>query len=146
MKLKKAALVLLAAALALGLGACIIKKPAPKAQTYKIDFGGSFRDERDEYAAGEKVRIKVPLATDTDYSFRVDGEYVMPEYSSNGAYLIYEFTMPDHDVHITAVFETNGISTVNADTKSIIHTLDGRRTDHPAKGIYIVSGKKVLVK
>ena len=100
MKLKRAALVLLAAALALGLGACIIKKPAPKAQTYKIDFGGSFRDERDEYAAGETVRIKVPLATDTDYSFRVDGEYVMPEYSSNGAYLIYEFTMPDHDVKV----------------------------------------------
>ena len=56
------------------------------------------------------------------------------------------FTMPDHDVHVTAVFETNGISTVNADTKVIFHTLDGRRTDHPAKGIYIVSGKKVLVK
>ena len=99
MKVKRAALVLLAAALALGLCACI-KLPAPKAQKYKIDFGGSFSGERDEYKAGEKVRIKVPLATDTDYSFRVDGEYVMPEYSSNGAYLIYEFIMPDHDVKV----------------------------------------------
>ncbi|MBR5115081.1 MAG: hypothetical protein IK101_07295 [Oscillospiraceae bacterium] len=99
MKLKRAALILLAAALALGLCACV-KKPAPKAQTYKIDFGGSFSGERDEYEAGEKVRIKVPLATDTDYSFRVDGEYVSPEYSSSGAYLIYEFIMPDHDVTV----------------------------------------------
>ena len=56
------------------------------------------------------------------------------------------FTMPDHDVHITAVFETNGIATVTADPQTDIHTLDGRHTDYPAKGIYIVSGRKVLVK
>ena len=96
--LKRAAVMLLAAVLAVGLCGC--RWSAPKKQMYKIDFGGAFPDERDEYAAGETVRIKVPLATDTDYCFAVDGEYVSPEFSSKGTHLIYEFVMPDHDVKV----------------------------------------------
>jgi len=58
------------------------------------------------------------------------------------------FLMPEHDVHITAVFEVNGIDIVTAaGSKSVIHTLDGRRTDdHPSNGIFIISGKKVLLR
>ena len=96
--MKSAALILLAAALAVGLAGCT--GPAPKKTLYKIDFGGAFPDERDEYAAGETVRIKIPLATDTDYTFSVDGENVMPEVSSKGTHLIYKFVMPEHDVKV----------------------------------------------
>lgn len=96
--IKRAALILLAAALAAGLCGC--GWFAPKQTLYKIDFGGAFPDEKDEYAAGETVRIKIPLATDTDYSFAVDGESVMPELSSKGTHLIYKFVMPDHDVKV----------------------------------------------
>ena len=96
--IKRAALILLAVALAAGLCGC--GWFAPKQTLYKIDFGGAFPDEKDEYAAGETVRIKIPLATDTDYSFKVDGEYVMPEVSSKGTHLIYKFVMPEHDVKV----------------------------------------------
>lgn len=57
------------------------------------------------------------------------------------------FTMPDHDVHITAVFEVNGINIVTADPAATIHALDGRRaTGHSSNGIFIINGKKVLLK
>jgi len=58
------------------------------------------------------------------------------------------FLMPAHDVHVTAVFETDGIGALDAAPTSVtLHTLDGRRTTHTAgRGIYILDGKKVLVK
>lgn len=44
--------------------------------------------------------------------------------------------------------DPNGISTVSAEqnTKQGVYTLQGVRVDAPAKGLYIVNGKKVLVK
>ena len=55
--------------------------------------------------------------------------------------------MPDHDVHITAVFEVNGIDIVTVDPAASIHALDGRRSiGHPSNGIFIINGKKVLLK
>ena len=57
------------------------------------------------------------------------------------------FVMPNHDVHITAVFEANGITIVDAaNPQVLLRTLDGRSTALPAKGIFILDGKKILIK
>ena len=50
---------------------------------------------------GERVRIYFPLvATDTNYTFYIDGLQTFPDYTHETGYII-EFTMPDHDVVIS---------------------------------------------
>ena len=68
---------------------------------YKIDYcgqKGAYKDAKDSYRAGEKVRlVYYMIATDTDYSFYLDGEHFAPGYSDREGYII-SFTMPEHDV------------------------------------------------
>lgn len=58
------------------------------------------------------------------------------------------FLMPAHDVHVTAVFETNAIApaTTDAASAATYYTPDGRRATQATQGIYILNGRKVLVK
>ena len=46
--------------------------------------------------------------------------------------------------------ETTGIenmgSTVNGQQSTVIYDLQGRRVEHPTKGLYIVNGEKVWIK
>ena len=71
-------------------------------KTYRVDYSGSkgcFKNARDGYRAGQKVRlIYFDIATDTSYTFYVDGERVSPGYE-NDCYVL-EFVMPEHDVVI----------------------------------------------
>ena len=60
------------------------------------------------------------------------------------------FTMPEANVDVYVTYTpTTGISTVktDADTKdAVIYDLQGRRVMQPTKGLFIVNGKKVVIK
>ena len=55
-------------------------------------------------------------------------------------------TMPAHDVVYTANI-ANGIGNSSIDAQStFIYDLSGRRVEKAVKGIYIINGKKVVIK
>ena len=68
---------------------------------YSVDYCGrkfAYQGAKDSYRAGEKVVLFCSMvATDTDYSFTLDGEYLPFDYQVTKGFRI-EFTMPDHDV------------------------------------------------
>ena len=54
---------------------------------------------KDSYRAGEQVTLIYPfIATDTDYSFSVDGADYKLNYTDRGYEL--SFVMPDHEVSV----------------------------------------------
>ena len=71
--------------------------------TYSIDFCGreySFKNAKKSYKAGERVTLYYfMVATDTNYSFFVDGQHFTPDYESGKGYII-SFVMPEHNVVI----------------------------------------------
>lgn len=74
-----------------------------KAQKYTVDYCGSkgcYSNAKDSYKAGTKVTLYFELiATDTDYSFTLDGEPVDWSYDEKKGFVI-EFIMPEHDVKL----------------------------------------------
>lgn len=73
-------------------------------QKYKVNLESSiFECKKTEYAEGEKVTVYYDLiATDTDYSFKVEGgdvEYKV-SYDDKHGYVI-TFTMPANDVTVS---------------------------------------------
>lgn len=69
---------------------------------YNVDYDGlkdCYPGAKDSYAAGTKVKLKYDfIATDTDYSFYIDGE--RPEVRHKDDAFIITFIMPDHDIKI----------------------------------------------
>ena len=63
-----------------------------------------------------------------------------------------KFTMPADDVTVTVTFKVaTGIQNVSVENNSLenatFYDLNGRRVENPTKkGIYIVNGKKVVIK
>ena len=70
---------------------------------YKVDYHGQinlFNGAKESYAEGTEVEISYNLiATDTDYTFYVDGKKVNAEWNSEKGYII-RFSMPDHDIEV----------------------------------------------
>ena len=68
---------------------------------YKVDYHGQkdfLKGAKEVYEAGETVRVCYRfIATDTVYSFLVDGAPVNPDFDTEEGYII-TFTMPEHDV------------------------------------------------
>lgn len=83
----------------LSLFGCFSQKP-----TYAVDYDGQksfYKGAKDFYYAGETVEFSFYLiATDTDYSFFLDGERYNALYEDGRGYVI-RFTMPEHDVTFT---------------------------------------------
>ena len=79
-----------------GLSGCTEKK-------YNVDYCGSksdYENAKDAYRAGEKVKLYYSMiATDTDYSFYLDGEPLNYDYDDKKGFII-TFTMPEHDVKL----------------------------------------------
>ena len=88
-----------------------------EAQMYAIDFSGqdyAYLNEpydrnkepkpvRTQYRAGEQVVLYYPMiATDTDYTFLLDGTQIRPDYERSKGFII-RFTMPDHDVKLQCI-------------------------------------------
>lgn len=73
------------------------------AEKYRLDFGGresNFENAKSSYRAGQTVTLYFRnIATDTDYSFFVDGEVFNAGYDEKNGYVI-SFTMPAHDVKV----------------------------------------------
>ena len=87
---------LLCVLLLVGLAGCSGEK-------YRVeyDYKDAYRNAKDYYRAGAEVTLYYDLiATDTDYSFYLDGEYVPFTYDEEKGFII-EFIMPEHDVHLT---------------------------------------------
>ena len=77
---------------------------------YRVDYDGgksAFTGAKDSYRAGAQVKLYYGLiATDTDYSFYLDGERISPDYDEQHGYII-RFTMPDHDVKLSVKAENS---------------------------------------
>jgi hypothetical protein len=64
--------------------------------------------------------------------------------------MCFEIDSKSYVIHITLLDETSyaeGIESINADNKvGKIYNLQGQEVAAPAKGIYIMNGKKVVIK
>ena len=73
------------------------------AKKYNVDYCGAkgcYSNAKDSYKAGTKVTLYFELiATDTDYSFTLDGEPVDWTFDNEKGFVI-EFTMPEHNVKL----------------------------------------------
>jgi hypothetical protein len=68
---------------------------------------------------------------------------------ANKCYLSVNSTAPDELVIVTEEEYTSGIdeiSTTTTDASKVVYDLQGRRVTAPSKGLYIVNGKKVVMK
>ena len=90
-------LVLLSCLLLVGLTGCSDGEP------YQVDYCGAedcYSNAKDSYRVGTEVTLYFDLvATDTDYSFLLDGEPVHYTYDDQKGFVI-QFTMPNHDVKL----------------------------------------------
>lgn len=86
--------------LALGVLLCVT---GCSGKTYRVDYDGQkdfYEGAKDSYRAGKEVTLYYSLiATDTDYSFYIDGESINYEYDDRKGFVI-RFKMPDHDVKL----------------------------------------------
>ena len=107
LKIKRFAALVLAGALAAGAFGC-------GAQRYRVDYCGqrsSFKGAKDSYRAGQIVHLEYDMiATDTSYTFYVDGEAFSPKYSDRAGYIL-EFPMPDHDIEVRCEWRNDMIYT-----------------------------------
>ncbi len=83
----------------LGVAAC-------GAKTYSVDYCGEmelYEGAKDSYRAGAQVTLYYGLiATDTDYTFYLDGEPIEHSYDNKKGFVI-SFVMPEHDVKLECV-------------------------------------------
>ena len=115
----------------------------------------------------EEYMISLPLTTTDEFKIvKKDGEsYVWypdgmgnnygqnGEITADGMYTVYFRPNADggedwfNKVIYVAAEDTDGISTVAVNTQnSVIYDMQGRRVHNTQKGLYIVNGKKVLIK
>ncbi len=77
---------------------------AEKDNYYRVDYCGSkfcYTNAKDYYRAGEKVELNFDLiATDTDYTFYLDGSTEGLDVQGEGYSFMIRFTMPEHDVKL----------------------------------------------
>lgn len=71
-------------------------------ERYRVEYDskGAYRNAKDSYRAGSRVTLYFDLiASDTDYTFYLDGEPIQFNYDPEKGFVL-EFTMPDHDVSL----------------------------------------------
>ena len=143
-------------------GADIVAPEAPEKEGYTFDGWG----EVAETVPAEDVTYEGTYTVNTYKVYYYVGEELVyteevaygeaiPEYiykpTTEGDVFVgwvgetYE-TMPAHDVVYTANI-ANGIGNSSIDAQStFIYDLSGRRVEKAVKGIYIINGKKVVIK
>jgi hypothetical protein len=101
-----------------------------------------------KFVAGKEIKIKVANLA-ADYKVvAMNGETEITLNPGDGTKFDYYFTMPEGDVAISIVSAT-GINSIAADKMmkdATIYNMKGQRVDKAQKGLYIINGKKVVVK
>lgn len=73
-------------------------------KAYRVDYCGAkefYIGAKDSYRAGARVELRFDLvATDTDYTFYLDGSTEGLDVQGSGGGFIISFTMPEHDVRL----------------------------------------------
>ena len=94
----------------LAIAALLVLTGCAGGEKYRVDYCGAkdcYRGAKDSYKAGTEVTVYFDLiASDTDYSFLLDGEPIDFDYDEKKGFII-TFTMPAHDV-------TLDVSSVNS--------------------------------
>ena len=89
--------------LILALGAALCLMGCAGGTRYRVDYDGVkelYVGAKDSYRAGQEVTLYYTMiATDTDYSFYLDGEPIDFDYDDRKGFII-RFTMPNHDVKL----------------------------------------------
>ncbi len=81
-------------------GLLLVGRMGCSGEKYRVEYDSKacYSNARDYYRAGSKVKLYYELiATDTDYSFLLDGEAIPFTYDEKKGFVI-EFIMPEHDV------------------------------------------------
>lgn len=80
-------------------------------ERYRLDTAGRFSGARSSYRAGQKVTVRFPfVATDTSYSFYLNGKSIDATYSDIGGYKL-EFIMPPYDAKLECVMRNDMVYT-----------------------------------
>ncbi len=103
---------------------------------YKVDYCGqkfTYKNAKDEYCAGEKVTLYYyMIATDTDYSFSLEGAQLSRSYDQSKGFIL-SFTMPDHDVTLRCASK----NTMLREVPPMAEKTDCNMEKHPAKLLYM---------
>ncbi len=76
---------------------------------------------KDSYRAGQKVTLKLPIATDTDYSFSISDNVPFTQDYDEG-YMIYRFTMPKFPIEISLSSYNSMVNVRQIVTEYSFHT------------------------
>ena len=82
-------------------------------EKYKMEYDskGLYRGAKDSYKVGQKVTLRFPyVATDTSYSFYLNGKAIDNTYSDLGGYKL-EFVMPPYDAKLECVTKNDMVYT-----------------------------------
>lgn len=80
---------------------------------YKVEYDGYFIGGRNSYRAGQKVTVKVPVATDETLTVYLDNEILQSSPKSDASNYVFEFTMPDHDIKLKSESVNDMICRIN---------------------------------
>ena len=134
---------------------------AATANTYAIPVTTTSATLSDNELVGTTTRVKVSKKTDEKFNYIMQqdgGKIVFNMATTDGAYmpagkayLSTDYEAPATTARLSVVIaeETQGIKTVDNSQMTIdnsVYNLRGQRVSQPGKGLYIVNGKKVLVK
>ncbi len=97
----------------------VVKYIRTAGKKYNADYGKQkqfYKGAKDKYRAGEKVRLYYDMiATDTNYTFYIDGKIINHGYDDKNGFVI-EFTMPEHDIKIECTHKNTMV--IEADSRS----------------------------
>ncbi|MBO4720939.1 MAG: hypothetical protein J5658_13865 [Prevotella sp.] len=107
---------------------------------------GSTVNGQDKYVSGDKMYVLTVRSNDVVFAeVNIEGAYV----DSKHAYLDLNGTNAARGrLAIKLIGESTGISNIEAETigDDVIYNLRGQRVENPTKGLYIINGKKVVIK
>ena len=114
------------------------------------------KDDESTYnkAAGDEIYLNIVPVEGYEAEISVmAGETAVEVTAEAGEYkgqaYTHKFTMPAADVTVTVTFKSaTGINSIAADKMkdATIFTIGGQRVDKAQKGLYIINGKKVVIK
>jgi hypothetical protein len=124
-----------------------ITKTAATNGSYTVKAG-----DADITEAAEGTEVTITATPDENYELdqiKVEGTSTDLEVIVNVEGNVGTFTMPDADVTVIVTFKiATGINSIAADKlkDANIYTIGGQRVNSVKKGLYIINGKKVVIK